>query len=59
MGVHLLGPESSALIAEGTLAVKMGASLKDLAETIHAHPTYPEALHEAVEAALGLPIHSE
>ena len=59
IGVHLLGPESSAIIAEGTLAVRMGASLKDLAETIHAHPTYPEALHEAVEAALGLPIHSD
>jgi len=59
VGVHILGPEASALIAEGTLAVTRGLSLKDLAETIHAHPTYPEALHEAVETALGLPIHND
>ena len=59
IGVHILGPEAAALVAEGTLAVKMGVSLKDLAETIHAHPTYPEAIHEAVEVALGTPIHSE
>jgi dihydrolipoamide dehydrogenase len=59
VGVHLLGPEASALIAEGTLAVTHGLTLKDLAETIHAHPTYPEALHEAVETALGLPIHND
>ncbi len=59
VGVHLLGPDASSLIAEGTLAVRMGLTLKDLAETIHAHPTYPEAVHEAVEVALGLPIHSD
>ena len=59
VGVHLIGPEASALVAEATLAVKLGASLHDLAETIHAHPTYPESLHEAVEVALELPIHSD
>ncbi|MBW1712421.1 MAG: dihydrolipoyl dehydrogenase [Deltaproteobacteria bacterium] len=58
VGVHILGPDASSLIAEGTLAVNKGLTLKDLAQTIHAHPTYPEALHEAVETALGLPIHN-
>ena len=59
VGVHIIGPDASSLIAEGTLAVAKRLSLKDLAETIHAHPTYPEAIHEAVETALGLPIHNE
>jgi dihydrolipoamide dehydrogenase len=58
LGVHVAGPEASSLIAEGALAVEMGATLEDLALTIHAHPTLPEAIMEAAEAALGRPIHS-
>lgn len=58
LGVHVVGPEASTLIAEGTLALEMGATLTDLALTIHAHPTLPEVLMEAAESALGQPIHS-
>ena len=57
LGVQIVGPEASTLIGEATLAVEMGARLEDLALTVHAHPTLPEALMEAAEAALGQPIH--
>ena len=50
LGVHLLGPHVTDLIAEGALAVQMGATADDLAWTTHAHPTLPEAI---LEAALG------
>lgn len=50
LGVHLLGPHVTDLIAEGALAVQMGATADDLAWTTHAHPTLPEAM---LEAALG------
>jgi dihydrolipoamide dehydrogenase len=50
LGVHLLGPHVTDLIAEGALAVQMGATAEDLAWTTHAHPTLPEAM---LEAALG------
>ena len=45
------------LISEGALAVEMGASLEDIALTIHPHPTLPETMMEAAEAALGHAIH--
>lgn len=57
LGVHIVGAGAGNLIAEGTLAVEMGAMLEDLAATIHAHPTLPEALSEAAEDALGTVIH--
>jgi dihydrolipoamide dehydrogenase len=47
LGVHLLGPHVTDLIAEGALAVQTGATADDLAWTTHAHPTLPEALLEA------------
>ena len=50
LGVHLLGPHATDLIAEGTLAVQAGLTADDLAWTTHAHPTLPEAM---LEAALG------
>ncbi|MCX6929597.1 MAG: FAD-dependent oxidoreductase, partial [Verrucomicrobia bacterium] len=50
LGVHLLGPHVTDLIAEGALAVQTGATADDLAGTTHAHPTLPEAM---LEAALG------
>jgi dihydrolipoamide dehydrogenase len=50
LGVHMLGPHVTDLIAEGALAVHMGATADDLAWTTHAHPTLPEAM---LEAALG------
>ncbi len=57
LGVHIVGAGAGSLIAEGTLALEMGAQLEDLAATIHAHPTLPEALAEAAEDALNKAIH--
>jgi dihydrolipoamide dehydrogenase len=50
LGVHMMGPHVTDLIAEGALAVEMGATADDLAWTTHAHPTLPEAM---LEGALG------
>ncbi len=50
LGVHLMGPHATDLIAEGALAVQLEATADDLAWTTHAHPTLPEAM---LEAALG------
>jgi dihydrolipoamide dehydrogenase len=58
LGMHVMGPGASDLIAEGALAVQMGLTARDLAETIHAHPTLPEAVAEAArEVAFGGAIH--
>jgi dihydrolipoamide dehydrogenase len=57
LGVEIVGPEASSLIAEAALAIEMGATLEDLARTVHPHPTLPEALMEAALAALHRPIH--
>ncbi|MCA1803875.1 MAG: dihydrolipoyl dehydrogenase [Xanthomonadaceae bacterium] len=57
LGVHILGPGASELIAEAVLAMEYAASSEDLARTIHAHPTLSEALHEAALAVDGRAIH--
>lgn len=57
LGVHIIGPHASDLIAEATLAVKNGLTAKDLAATIHAHPTLAEAVMEAAENVHGMSIH--
>ncbi|MDI3328326.1 MAG: dihydrolipoyl dehydrogenase [Alicyclobacillaceae bacterium] len=57
VGVQIVGPSASDLIAEGALAIEMGASLEDIALTIHAHPTLGEVIMEAAEVALGRPVH--
>ena len=57
LGVGLVGPHAGDLLAEGTLAVEMGAVAEDLAGTIHTHPTLSETLGEAAELFLGRPIH--
>jgi dihydrolipoamide dehydrogenase len=57
LGVGMVGPSVSELIAEGALAIEMGATLEDLMVTIHPHPTLSEALMEAAEVAAGAPIH--
>jgi dihydrolipoamide dehydrogenase len=53
LGVHMLGTHAEDLIAEATLAVRLGLTLRDLADTIHPHPTMSEALWEAARAAMG------
>ena len=57
LGVHMVGPQASDLIAEGALAVKLGCTVKELAETIHAHPTLAEVLMEVSLKALDRPVH--
>jgi dihydrolipoamide dehydrogenase len=57
LGLGLVGPHAGDLIAEGTLAVEMGALAEDIAATIHPHPTLSETLGEAAELFLGRPVH--
>jgi dihydrolipoamide dehydrogenase len=57
IGVHIMGSHASDLIAEGALAVQVGATARDLTHTIHAHPTLPEAVHETAMGMLDGAIH--
>lgn len=57
LGVHMVGPYVSELIAEMVLAMEFGASSEDVARTIHAHPTLSESVHEAALAVDGRAIH--
>jgi len=53
LGVHILAARASDLIAEAVLAMAYGASAEDVARTIHAHPTLPEAFKEAALGVAG------
>ncbi len=57
LGVHMIGPHVTDLIAEGTLAVRLGCSAEQLSLTIHAHPTLSEVMLETAYKLLGRPIH--
>ena len=57
LGGQIVGPEASELVAELALAVEMGATLEDVAATVHVHPTLSEAVHEAAKGARGASIH--
>ncbi|MBI4050952.1 MAG: dihydrolipoyl dehydrogenase [Elusimicrobia bacterium] len=57
LGVGIVGTEASDLISEACLAIRLKATVHDVASTIHPHPTLPEAFLEASEAAAGQPIH--
>ncbi|MGE7053602.1 dihydrolipoyl dehydrogenase, partial [Paenibacillus glucanolyticus] len=57
LGAQIVGLEASNLIAELGLAIEMGATLEDVALTIHAHPTLGEIVMEAAELVMGHPIH--
>ena len=57
LGVHILGPNASELIAEAVLAMEYSASTEDIARTIHAHPTLSEAFHEAALSVSGQALH--
>jgi dihydrolipoamide dehydrogenase len=50
LGVHMIGPYASELIAEAVVAMEFGAAAEDIARIVHAHPTLSEALHEAALA---------
>jgi len=57
LGIHILGPHASELIAEGALAIQKRCTLHDIIETPHAHPTLAEALREAALSAEGRALH--
>jgi dihydrolipoamide dehydrogenase len=57
LGMGIVGPHAEALIAEGVLAVEMGALAEDLALTIHPHPTLSETVGEAAEVFFGSATH--
>jgi len=57
LGVHMIGPRSTELVAEATMALRMECTVEELVRTIHAHPTFAEALGEAAHAAHGAAIH--
>ncbi len=58
LGAQIVGPEASELIGELAFAIRQRATLHDVAETIHVHPTLSEAVMEAAENALGQAIHT-
>jgi dihydrolipoamide dehydrogenase len=57
LGVHVIGPAATELIAEACAAMRLEATSEELVKTIHAHPTLSEAIHEAAEAVQGHAIH--
>jgi len=58
LGVHIIGPHASDIIAEAALAISMEATVEEIAHAIHAHPTLPEALMETAHNWLGKAIHA-
>ncbi|MDD5657709.1 MAG: dihydrolipoyl dehydrogenase [Elusimicrobia bacterium] len=57
LGAGIVGPDASDLIGELCLALKVGATIEDLAQTVHPHPTLSEAIGEAAEACAGQALH--
>lgn len=57
LGVHLIGPRSTELVAEAVLALRLECTVEELIGTIHAHPTFAEAVGEAAHATHGAAIH--
>jgi dihydrolipoamide dehydrogenase len=58
LGVGIVGHGAGELISEGVLAVEMGATARDLADTVHPHPTLSETLMEAAESFYGTATHT-
>jgi len=57
LGVHIVGPHATELIAEAEAALRGELTAEELIRTIHAHPTLHEAIHEAAEGVHGYTIH--
>ncbi len=57
IGVEIIGSDASDLISEAALAIRLGATLEDVALTIHPHPTLSESIMEAAEATMGKAVH--
>ncbi len=58
LGVHIVGPKATELIAEACAAIELEATSESIARTMHAHPTLSEAMMEAAEAVQGHAIHA-
>lgn len=58
LGVHIIGPTATELIAESVVALEMECTAEDLANIIHAHPTLSEAMLDASNAVFGMPINT-
>ncbi len=57
LGVHMIGPRSTELVAEAVLALRLECTAEELIRTIHAHPTFSEGVAEAAHATHGAAIH--
>ena len=57
LGLHMIGPRSTELVAEAVLALRLECTVEELIKTIHAHPTFAEAVGEAAHATHGAAIH--
>jgi dihydrolipoamide dehydrogenase len=57
LGVHLVGPHATELLAEACVALRLEITTEELGRTIHAHPTLSEIVKEGAEMTLGTPIH--
>lgn len=58
LGVHMIGPRATELVAEAALALRLECTVEELVRTIHAHPTFSEAVGEAAHAVHGAAIHA-
>jgi dihydrolipoamide dehydrogenase len=57
LGIHMIGPRATELVAEATAALRLESTVEELIRTIHAHPTMAEAIGEAAHAVHGAAIH--
>ena len=57
LGLHIIGPSATEMIVEGVTALQMEATVEEMINTIHAHPTVSESMHEAFEDTHGMVIH--
>ena len=58
LGVHIIGPQATELIAEAVAAMELEATVEDLMWTIHAHPTLAEAMLDAANSVYGIAINA-
>jgi dihydrolipoamide dehydrogenase len=57
LGIHILGKNSTELIAEPSFAMQVEATVEEITHTVHAHPTLYESIYEVALIALGKPLH--
>jgi dihydrolipoamide dehydrogenase len=57
LGVHIIGPKATELIAEACLGMRLETTVEEIAHTIHAHPTLSEAMLETAHSVYGEAIH--